>query len=211
MKQSLVLLACLGVITFWSYEDITAQAKEAVKVAQDKSEQQMYLSSDVPVEVAINSMNMELELVNIIQDKKEWYIAYKSVIEKYKGFIDPPETIYDYYSDDEINLMLRCIETETYQSDFLSKVNVANVILNRLECEEFSTSVYDVITDENQFAYGREIISEDTVLALEYAFEIEDTTQGSIGFHSNSPRATFNGWEYVFTDNAGHSFYKLSE
>ena len=211
MKQSLVLLACLWVITFWSYEDIPAQAKEAVKVAQDKSEQQMYLSSDVPVEVAINSMNMELELVNIIQDKKEWYIAYKSVIEKYKGIIDPPETIYDYYSYDEINLMLRCIETETYQSDFLSKVNVANVILNRLECEEFSTSVYDVITDENQFAYGREIISEDTVLALEYAFEIEDSTQGSIGFHSNSPCSTFNGWEYVFTDNAGHSFYKLSE
>ena len=49
MKQSLVLLACLGVITFWSYEDILAQAKEAVKVAQDKSELQMYLSSDVPV------------------------------------------------------------------------------------------------------------------------------------------------------------------
>lgn len=71
MKQSLFLLACLGVITFWSYEDIPAQAKEAVKVAQDKSEQQMYLSADVPVEVAINSMNMELELVNTIQDKKE--------------------------------------------------------------------------------------------------------------------------------------------
>lgn len=211
MKRVFILLACLGTITFGAYQDISVRAQEVPKVVQGKPEQQIYLSSDIQAGIAIASMNAEMELLNKIQDKKEWYIAYKSIIEKYKGIIDPPETIYDYYSDDEINLILRCIETETYQSDFLSKVNVANVILNRLECEEFSTSVYDVITDENQFAYGREIISEDTVLALEYAFEIEDTTQGSIGFHSNSPRPTFNGWEYVFTDDAGHSFYKLSE
>ena len=48
MKRVFILLACLGVITFWGYEDIPVQANEAVKVAQDKSEQQMYLSVDIP-------------------------------------------------------------------------------------------------------------------------------------------------------------------
>ena len=210
MKRIFILLACLGVMSLEAYS-VPVEAREVSKESHDKSEQQMYLSVDIPVEMAIASMNVEMEFINTIQDRKEWYIAYKTILEKYKDYIDPPETIYDYYSDDEIYLMLRCIETETFESDFLSKVNVANVILNRLECCEFSSSVYDVITDENQFAYGRQDISEDTVLALEYAFEIEDTTQGSIGFHSNTPRSTFNGWEYVFTDEAGHSFYKLTD
>ena len=62
----------------------------------------------------------------------------------------------------------------------------------------------------NQFAYYRKEISDSTVLALEYAFMIEDTTNGSIGFRSDKLVDGWNGWEYVFTDGK-HYFYKIKE
>ena len=210
MKRIFILLSLFGIVIFNSFQCIPIKACGVNKVASHKIEQEMNLLEDTLIELAIKSMQTELDLIGQIQDRKEWFIAYKTVIDKYDEILDPPETIYDYYTYDEINLILRCIETEAYQSDFLSKINVANVILNRIESGLFGATVYDVIAKENQFVYGRKNISEDTVLALEYAFEIEDTTQGSIGFHSNVPTSTFNGWEYIFTDDAGHSFYRLS-
>ena len=147
------------------------------------------------------------EELSSIEDNEEWFIAYKDLIEEYSEWVDPPETIYDYYTEDEIYLMQRCIETETFEQDFDSKVNVASVILNRIESDEFANEVSEIIV-KGQFAFGRENISEDTVLALEYAFMIGDTTDGALYFHSNPKTETFNGAEFIFTDTAGHHFYK---
>ena len=47
-------------------------------------------------------------------------------------------------------------------------------------------------------------MSEDTILACEYAFEIEDTTDGCLFFDSNN---TLN-YRFVFNDKA-HNFYSL--
>ena len=147
------------------------------------------------------------EELSSIEDNEEWFVAYKDLIEEYSEWVDPPETIYDYYTEDEIYLMQRCIETETFEADFDSKVNVASVILNRIESDEFANEVSKIIV-KGQFAFGRENISEDTVLALEYAFMIGDTTDGALYFHSNPKTETFNGAEFIFTDTAGHHFYK---
>lgn len=147
------------------------------------------------------------EELSSIEDNEEWFIAYKDLIEEYSEWVDPPETIYDYYTEDEIYLMQRCIETETFEQDFDSKVNVASVILNRIESDEFANEVSEIIV-KGQFAFGRENISENTVLALEYAFMIGDTTDGALYFHSNPKTETFNGAEFIFTDTAGHHFYK---
>ena len=142
-----------------------------------------------------------------IEDNKEWFIAYKNLIDEYSEWVDPPESIYDVYTNDEIYLMQRCIETETFEQDFDSKVNVASVILNRLESEEFSNDVNKVIV-KGQFVFGRKNISEDTKLALEYAYMIGDTTEEALYFHSLSYKPRFNGADYIFTDDAGHHFYK---
>lgn len=146
--------------------------------------------------------------ISTIKDKKEWFLAYKELISDYSEWFDPPLTVYDEFTDDEIYLMQRCIETETFQCDFESKCNVASVILNRVYHERFPDDIETVITSPNQFAYGRKIIEEDTVLALEYAYMIEDTTEGALFFHSGKKTNTFNGAEYIFTDTAGHHFYK---
>lgn len=160
-----------------------------------------------PYEIAIQEMQKEMKEIESIEDKKEWFLAYKDIVFKYIEWIDPPETIFDYYTEDEVRLICRVVETETYQCDFDSKVNVANVVLNRIESGVFGETVEDVITADNQFAYGRKSITEDTILAVMFAFEFEDTTNGSTYFHSNEQTDTFCGKNYIFSDDAVHHFY----
>lgn len=160
------------------------------------------------VEIKRQEYITKLEELQSIEDEQERFIAYKELYEEYLEWCDFPETIYDCYSEEEILLIQRVVETETYQCDFNSKVNVAQVIFNRLMSGQFGDSVSDVVTSENQFAYGRTEISESTILAVEYAFLNDDTTQGALYFHSNPKTETFNGAKYIFSDNAVHHFYK---
>ena len=98
-----------------------------------------------PYEIAIQEMQKEMKEIESIEDKKEWFLAYKDIVFKYIEWIDPPETIFDYYTEDEVRLICRVVETETYQCDFDSKVNVANVVLNRVESEDFPDTVKEVV------------------------------------------------------------------
>ena len=160
-----------------------------------------------PYEIAIQEMQKEMKEIESIEDNKDWFLAYKDIVFEYAEWIDPPETIFDYYTEDEVKLICRVVETETYQCDFDSKVNVANVVLNRIESGEFGETVEDVITADSQFAYGRKSITEDTILAVMFAFEFEDTTNGATFFHSNKQTDTFCGKSYIFSDDAVHHFY----
>ena len=158
-------------------------------------------------EIAIQEMQEKMTEIESIEDNKEWFLAYKDIVFEYTEWIDPPETIFDYFTEYEVKLICRVVETETYQCDFDSKVNVANVVLNRIESGEFGDTVEEIITTENQFAYGRKILTEDTILAVEYAFMIEDTTNGALFFHSNDKTDTFCGRDFIFQDSVGHNFY----
>lgn len=149
----------------------------------------------------------KLEELQFIEDEQERFIAYKKLYEEYMEWCDFPETIYDSFSEEEILLIQKVVETETYQCDFNSKVNVANVIFNRLRTGKFGDTITEIITSDSQFAYGRDDISESTILAIEYAFLNEDTTQGALYFHSNPKTETFCGREWIFSDNAIHHFY----
>ena len=141
-------------------------------------------------------------------DKELWFTLYQEIEEEYLDYFGEADNLYDCFAEEQINMMWKCIETETYQCNFNSKVNVACVILNRIENEQFPLDPIEIITSPNQFAYGRNIITEDTKLALEYAFSIEDTTNGCIAFRSDCSPNEWNGWTKQFTDESGHTFYK---
>lgn len=161
------------------------------------------------IEEKIQQMQQELTEIESIEDKQEWFLAYKDIIFKYVKWIETPQTIFDVYTEEEITLMCRTIETECYDQDFVSKCNVASVILNRVnQGGEFGDSVTEVITKENQFAYGRENITQDTILSIMYIYEIGDTVDGCVAFRSDKCPATWYSWTYMFTDDSGHHFYK---
>lgn len=162
------------------------------------------------IDEAIENMNHEMMEIESIEDKKEWFIAYKNIIDKYLDILDPPETIYDYFSEEELDLLFRVVQAEVGDEySFEQKCNVASVIFNRLEHEKFENELLEILT-EDQFEtirngrYKNVTVSEDTILACEYAFQIEDTTNGCLFFDSNNTLK----YEFVFNDMA-HNFYKL--
>lgn len=162
-----------------------------------------------PIEEATKRMQEEMEEIESITDKKEWFLAYKDIVYRYTKWFDPPETVFDCFTEEEIDLIFRAVETEVYDKDFNSKANVASVIFNRIERGgKFGNTVEKVITAPKQFAYGRTNITKDTILAVMYAWEIEDTTDGCVAFRSDIQLEKWRKWNYVFTDDAGHHFYR---
>lgn len=138
---------------------------------------------------------------------EEWFIKYKTFADIFDSGRD---TIQYFFTEDEIQLMLRVIETETYQATFIQKVNVANIILNRWYLGVFGNDITEIITAPNQFTYDRTEISEDTINALNFAFEIRDTTNGSVAFRSDKNTPHTSSLEYEMEDGI-HYFYKFKE
>ena len=170
------------------------------------------VSINFEIDNAIEEMNYEMTEIETITDKKEWFIAYKSIIEEYSYIIDQPETIYDYFTEEELDLLFRVVQAEVGDEySFESKVNVANVIFNRFYHERFPNTLSDILVHD-QFSpiadgrYKEVEVTEDTILACEYAFTMDDTTDGCLFFDSNN---TLN-YQFVFNDST-HNFYKYRE
>lgn len=139
------------------------------------------------------------------ENAEYWWYGYQIMIQNWE---DQPEHLTDIYSDRELEYLYRCVETEVYGGDFLSKAHVAMVIFNRLERGDWGNTLTEVVTSPNQFRYGRTNITEQTKQACAFAFEMPDMTENAIAFHSGDRSNTFWGREYIFTDASGHHFYR---
>lgn len=192
-----------------SYDSLNEDNNQIKEVNENYEKQLNELKQDKTTKYCDDAQR-DMELIKSFEDTdKENYIkAYLDIVNKYSKYVDAPESLNDYYTDAQIQIMLKCIETETYQAPFDAKVNVACVILNRLNRDEFPTNPIELITDKNQFAYGRNNITEETKYALYYAWYIKDTTDGAIGFRSDCSPSKWNGWYYSSTDRY-HYFYRL--
>ena len=189
-------------------ELIATQAITA-KIAEDQNYEIMDVIKNFELEALMEEMNRKMIEIESITDPKEWFLAYKDIVFEYTKWFGIPQTVFDVYTEEEITFICRAVETECYDQDFMSKCNVASVIFNRVnEGGEFGDSVIEVITKENQFTYGRKSITESTILSVMYAYEIGDTTDGCVAFRSDKCPMEWYNWEYMFTDDAGHHFYK---
>lgn len=147
-------------------------------------------------------------------NKERWYVEYKYLIEEYSQYYeDIPENIYDYFSEEELDLLFRVVQAEAGDEyGFDEKANVASVIFNRYHHEEFNAnSLFDILN--SQFSciadsrYMEVEVSNTTIWACEYAFSIEDTTDGCLAFRNDSKPNKWCKWTYSFQDDA-HYFYK---
>jgi len=164
---------------------------------------------DLEVQVIINPREeylQKLDEVNAIEDSLEWFKAFKSLNEEYAEQ-DEIEWISDVYSEDEIYLLERMVETECHGADFESKTHVAAVALNRVENERFPDTLTGVLTQANQFTYGKTSIDDETKLAVEYAYCVATPADDCLWFHSMAKKEKFSGGDYVFSDKC-HHFYK---
>lgn len=140
-----------------------------------------------------------------MEDKEEKLMQYMDLICEYRDLLEPPILLQDMFSEEEIYLICRCVETEVYQCSFSEKVNVSAVIFNRLASETFPNSI-DAVIIPGQFAFWRTDISEDTYRAVQYAWLFGGDCEDALFFNSCATPVDFYG-EYFYTDEAGHHFY----
>ena len=133
---------------------------------------------------------------------------------------DTPETIYEVYGKEEVKILQRIVEAECTGQEIECKINVANVILNRVESDSFPNTIEEVVFQKHQFSpisdgrYYEVEVTKDTIKACEKAFIEKDTTDGSTFFcnprdvKNLQTQKWFKKLIYVMKDNSGHCFYK---
>lgn len=161
---------------------------------------------DVTYDMKLFEFQTEMTAIDLIEDKEKWFLEYMDLCERYSEYIGMPVTIYDVYTEEEIYLIQRMVETEAGGGDFLSKVHVADVVWNRMNNEKWPNTIDQIIV-LNQFAFGKRIISESTRLAVEYSFMFPDETNGALAFHSMEKSERFGNYYYIFSDSINHHFY----
>ena len=193
-----------------SMEMPVCTARNIIQVQQIKEEADKAINFEI--DKTVENMNQRMLEIESIADKKEWFIAYKEIIDEYSHIIDPPETIYDYFTKEELDLLFHVVQAEVGDEySFEQKINVAEVIFNRLNHERFPDTLFEILTPD-QFQpisngnYQNVEVSEDTILACEYAFQIGTGNEECLFFDSND---TLN-YEFVYNDEA-HNFYKYRE
>ena len=192
----------------------TQDTKEEVEVrlndlqAQiDEANRQIDKLQQAQVETKLLEMQIEMNEVEKIEDLQTYYLTYMDVVNKYSDYIEPPTTIYEAFTEEEIMYLWRMVETETCGADFESRTHVANVAFNRMMDYKYPNTLIGVITAPGQFAYVKTNISETTKLACEYAYMFPDNTGGALAFHSGAFTRTFCGMQWIKSDNAVHHLY----
>ncbi len=156
-------------------------------------------------ELEERSMAMLMELQ---EPTEEWYTTYKDMNALYED-VGQPDEITDLHSVSELEEMYWVVENETRGASFEAKVNVANVILNRVDHHKFGNTIHSVVTQPSQFSYHPTNVTQETIDACAYASAFEDTTYGALFFQRSAKPP--KGLAWIMSDNAGHNFFTYQE
>jgi N-acetylmuramoyl-L-alanine amidase len=132
-----------------------------------------------------------------------------------------PEPLYD-FTDEEIAILERITEAECEGKDVDSKKNVASVIINRVNSDNFPSTVEKVVFQKKpsiQFAptedkrYYKVEITQETKDAVKTVLHDGVTTEAT--YFTNMDNVTSpklkrwfkNSLEFLFKDDANHSFF----
>lgn len=122
-------------------------------------------------------------------------------------------------SDSEYNVLLKIVQAEAGGCDEKGRILVANVILNRVESDEFPDTVSEVVYQKCQFSpvsngtINTCKVTKKTIDAVNRALEGEDYSEGALYFMNRSRSSSRNvHWfdanlDYLFK-HGDHEFFK---
>lgn len=145
-----------------------------------------------------------------VEESTENFYYEESLEPEYEESIYESEEIHEESpeaSSDIPWIMYEVVEAEVRGASKEDKMHVAHVIMNRVNSDSFPNNIYDVCLSPNQFA-TRGDVDQSTIDAVNEAMNSADTTDGALFFHSGEYSDEFCGADYIFTDDAGHHFYK---
>ncbi len=146
-----------------------------------------------------------------------WDQTYYTVEVERSGVSVPTHLQFHEYTSDEIFWLGRIIEAESGGEPFRGKIAVGNVILNRVESDDFPDTIYGVIFDQEYGVQFQPVLngtiyntpSPDSIIAAKRALN-QDNHVGDALYFLN-PRIATNFWivnnRVFWTTIANHDFY----
>lgn len=187
-KLAWVAIAVVGITVFTDAFCYGVAPKKEVKV--DEPILELETETEVQTEDKVESLyaGTELDEVHLVMGTINQNEATEEETEEVKEE-ETPQTVIS-YSEEDYNNLLRIVEAEATGGDVLSKMIVANVIINRVKHPYFPNNVTDVVFQGNggQFspvADGRfytVVVTDTTIEAVNRALMGEDYSQGALFF-----------------------------
>lgn len=211
--KKLMILPLLSVATALCMPPMGAELNKGVVHVYAAEVSEFDDTNEVSEAELADEAKQYMDLVNELEtvtDKYAWYMEFEELMSNCN---DPMESIYDYYSDEELILLFRVVEAEVGDlGGFDEKCNVASVIFNRLSEWHPDGNLFDVLTEQfstiSNGRYQKVEVSDETIAACEFVFRFGDTTNGALFFESGSNNVHDAYATYMFRDAAGHKFYK---
>ena len=179
--------------------DNVEKEETKVEVIEEKTDLEIAQEEYDAKLISLDSMNLS---------KEEWFKQYKLLIKEYEDILGRPETIYDNFTQQELDLLFKVVQAEIgSEYSFEQKCNVVSVIYNRLKDYRFGNTINEILVG-HQFstissgAVYKVTVDEKTILACEYVYQFGDTTSGALFFDSNGRL----NYKFLFNDGA-HNFY----
>ena len=214
----LIILACVfGALEGYKYklEQKTEQYIEECENGMDLSiKLQTYAREYSQLMKGMDEVIRDFETIGRELDDIE------SQLEEYKArsaqYFSNNYILFEY----ELIMLYRIVEAEATGGESDAKINVAHVIFNRVNSDQFPDTIERVIFQKNQFSpisdgrYGTVKITESTISAVNAALNGIDTTNGSTFFmyraDSGKNNVTWfdNNLEFVMKDSIGHEYFR---
>ncbi len=216
-KKRKILLYVIALIASLTFIFVVAfmstskekQTKDSNNVIKQTKTKEVTVEEKTELEIAQEEYDAKLEKLNSMNlSKLEWFKQYKSLVEEYGDILgNKPKTIYDSFTQQELDLLFKVVQAEIGGYSFDQKCNVVSVIYNRLKDGRFPNQMSGILVG-HQFstisngAIYKVKVDETTVLACEYVYIFGDTTNGALFFDSNGRL----NYMFLFNDGA-HNFY----
>lgn len=185
-------------------KDLEVAINNALAEKKASEIQEQYSSDIVYFEEPILTESRPKEETQVISKNETQTITSEKPLPP--NFKITNEAIQNEFSEEEIYLICRVVESECYGADFDSKTHIADVIFNRVHCGSYGNDVTAIIKSPRQFYYPRTKISEDTIAAVEYAYQYATPAEHAFYFQ-RAKRSKWNGKDFMFKDDVGHCFY----
>lgn len=197
----------LGLIAFtFSYMNLKLE-NELLESSNSILREELAKEENVNMELTIELKNLSNE-ANRIRERQEVLSDELQALTLENSYVPRIEKI------------ARMVEAEATGASLGAKVNVANVIFNRLRSPDFPNTVDEVLFSKGQFQpiedgrYNSVKLTKESITAVYMAIFNGDTTNGATFFMlksaSNEDNVTWfeENLTFIFKDDLGHSFYK---
>lgn len=225
-----LFIVVLFIVTFVYYTYSVASILHSISTEYDSTLNELSLAREALNDSYVVNYELKEENNGLLQENEDLKedvlfltIELGMIKSEYEKYVEKQETSSisrGGFNRDEINLFHKLVESEATGQSFEAKVNVANVVLNRIESKEFPDTIKDVVFQDRQFSVindGRfydAVVTNQTVKAVEYAMNNSDTTYGALFFMQESASDSDNvSWfkgklEFIMVDDSGHSFWR---